>query len=116
MWLLGTWKKSRSLKFMRQHLISQSRPSFDLLDETDTATLKMMSWDQQGMVDFQVMTKASNFGGIGHSSFAWNVALLGHKYAEKKDHLSGPQLLSDELSQIYRKPSHYAEYAKCLWP
>ncbi|KFZ13315.1 hypothetical protein V502_06686 [Pseudogymnoascus sp. VKM F-4520 (FW-2644)] len=89
---------------------------FDLLDETDKATLKMLSWDQQGMVDFQVMTKASDFGGIGHSSFAWNIALLRHKYAERKDHLSGPQLLSDELSQIYGKPHQYPEYARCLWP
>lgn len=89
---------------------------FDLLDETDKATLEALSWDQQGMVDFQVMTKASDFGGIGHSSFAWNIALLRHKYAERKDHLSGPQLLSDELSQIYGKPHQYPEYARCLWP
>ncbi|OBT81737.1 hypothetical protein VE02_08884 [Pseudogymnoascus sp. 03VT05] len=89
---------------------------FDLLDEADKATLRLMSWDRQGMMDFQVMTKASDFGGIGHSSFAWNISLLRHKYAEKKDHLSGPQLLRDELSQIYWKPYQYPEYAKCLWP
>lgn len=89
---------------------------FGVLDETDKAQLAELSWDQQGMVDFLVMLKASGFGGIGHSSFAWNVALFRHEYAEKKDHLSGPQQLSDELSQIYGRPNQYPEYPNCLWP
>ncbi len=53
------------------------------------------------MVGFLVMLKTSEFAGVGHSRFSWNVGRLRHVYAQKKDHLSGPQILSDELSQIY---------------
>lgn len=87
-----------------------------VLDEKDRAELATLSWDQQGMVDFLVLLKASDFAGVAHSSFAWNIALLRHQYAEKKDHLHGPQTLSDELSQIYGTRNQYPEYPNCLWP
>lgn len=87
-----------------------------VLSQVDLETLNSLSWDQQGMVDFLVMLKASDFAGVAHSSFAWNIALLRHIHAKKKDHLQGPQSLSDELSQIYGTPYQYPEYAACLWP
>ncbi|KFY29721.1 hypothetical protein V494_08510 [Pseudogymnoascus sp. VKM F-4513 (FW-928)] len=89
---------------------------FDVLSAEDVAQLKALSWDQQGMVDFLVMLRASQFTGIGHSSFAWNVALVRHMFAKEKDHLRGPHLLNDELSDIYGYPKQYPEYASCLWP
>ncbi|KAL5345548.1 hypothetical protein ACLOAV_009298 [Pseudogymnoascus australis] len=89
---------------------------FDLLGADDAAQLEALSWDQQGMVDFLVMLRASQFAGVGHSSFAWNVALVRHVFAQKRDHLKGPQLLNDELSKIHGYPKQYPEYASCLWP
>jgi hypothetical protein len=89
---------------------------FDLLEGEDRAQLERLAWDQQAMIDFLVLLKASDFAGVGHSSFAWNVALKRHTVAEKKNHLDGPQMLSDELSQIYGIPRGYPEYAACLWP
>jgi hypothetical protein len=81
------------------------------------AQLEALSWDQQGMVDFLVMLRASRFAGVGHSSFAWNVALVRHLFAQQKDHLKGPHLLkNDELSEVYGYPRQYPEYASCLWP
>lgn len=89
---------------------------FDLLGGQDLEELQALQWDQQGLVDFLVMLKASDFAGIGHSSFAWNVALKRHIHATERKHLDGPQMLSDELSQIYGVVRGYPEYAACLWP
>jgi hypothetical protein len=89
---------------------------FDLLKGKDLEELQGLKWDQQALVDFLVMLKASDFAGIGHSSFAWNIALKRHVSATQKKHLDGPQMLSDELSQIYGIVRGYPEYAACLWP
>jgi hypothetical protein len=94
---------------------------FDILDSQEVAALEAMSWDQQGMVDFLVMMRASVFGGVGHSSFAWNVALgrhvlVGGEEGEGDGHLRGGQALSDRLSQVYGKAGEYPEYASTLWP
>ncbi|KAL2065577.1 hypothetical protein VTL71DRAFT_3247 [Oculimacula yallundae] len=88
----------------------------DLLTGSDLEELNALAWDQQALVDFLVMHKAADFAGIGHSSFAWNVALRRHTFTEERQHLDGPQMLSDELSQIYGKIRNYPEYAACLWP
>lgn len=88
----------------------------DLLSGADLEELRALKWDQQGMVDFLVMLKASDFAGIGHSSFAWNIALKRHILAKERKHLDGPQILSDDLSQIYGLVRGYPEYAACLWP
>ncbi|OBT69983.1 hypothetical protein VE03_00387 [Pseudogymnoascus sp. 23342-1-I1] len=89
---------------------------FDVLGAEDAAQLEALTWDQQGMVDFLVMLRASQFAGVGHSSFAWNIALVRHVFAQQRDHLRGPQLLNDELSEILGYPKQYPEYANCLWP
>ncbi|KAL5330735.1 hypothetical protein ACEPPN_000256 [Leptodophora sp. 'Broadleaf-Isolate-01'] len=89
---------------------------FDLLPGPELDELNALAWDQQALVDFLVMQKAADFAGVGHSSFAWNVALKRHIFAEERKHLDGPQMLSDELSQIYGNVRGYPEYAACLWP
>jgi hypothetical protein len=89
---------------------------FDLLQGEALVELQGLGWDQQALVDFLVMLKASDFAGIGHSSFAWNIALKRHIFAQHKNHLDGPQMLSDDLSQIYGTIRGYPEYAACLWP
>ncbi|ELR06925.1 hypothetical protein VC83_05932 [Pseudogymnoascus destructans] len=89
---------------------------FDLLGAKDAAQLGALSWNQQGMVDFLVMLRASQFVGVGHSSFAWNVALVRHVFAQQRDHLKGPHLLNDELSEVYGYSKQYPAYASCLWP
>ncbi|GKT55012.1 hypothetical protein ColTof4_08127 [Colletotrichum tofieldiae] len=89
----------------------------DVLGE-DIEKLDRLAWDQQALVDYLVMLKASQFGGVAHSSFAWNVALKRHILVRdpKKSYLDGPQMLSDEFSQVYGEPRKYPEYALCLWP
>ncbi|CCF39955.1 hypothetical protein CH063_00334 [Colletotrichum higginsianum] len=84
----------------------------------DLEKLDKLAWDQQALVDYLVMLRASQFGGVAHSSFAWNVALKRHLFVKdpKKSYLDGPQMLSDEFSQVYGEPRKYPEYAFCLWP
>jgi hypothetical protein len=89
---------------------------FDLLQGTDKKMLDGLAWNQQAIVDFLVMLKASSFGGIAHSSFSWNIALKRHIYAKVEVDLKGPQMLSDDLSQVYETPFLYPQYPSCLWP
>ncbi|KAI9648177.1 hypothetical protein NHQ30_002809 [Ciborinia camelliae] len=104
-------------RFSRDAAAYDLTTKFMLLDVEDREYLKTLAWDQQALVDFLVMMKSSSFVGIGHSSFAWNVALKRHAFSKRKrGYLDGPQLLSDELSQIYGIPHMYPEYAACLWP
>ncbi|KXH67656.1 hypothetical protein CSAL01_03579 [Colletotrichum salicis] len=93
----------------------------DLLTGKNRKRLDTLTWDQKGTIDFLVMLGAAQFGGVGPSSFAWNVALKRHLFTkeiskEKDAFLKGPQMFSDDLSQIYGVPGKYLEYAACLWP
>ena len=87
-----------------------------LLPDSSLATLNQMSFDQQGLVDFLVMLKASDFAGVAHSSFAWSIALKRHTWSRRKDqlHLKGANTLSDEWSQIYGQVA--GEYPSTVWP
>ncbi|KAG4416041.1 hypothetical protein IFR04_010804 [Cadophora malorum] len=87
-----------------------------LLEGADKEKLEAFTFDQQALVDYLVLLKSSDFAGVGHSSFAWNIALWRHQLARQRDHLNGPQLMSDELSQVYGTVRQYLEYACCLWP
>lgn len=91
----------------------------ELLSHSDLMVLNSLTWDQQALVDFLVMMVASQFAGVAHSSFAWNVALKRHRWSKMNgsDHLEqGPQMLSDEYTQIYGKIGGYPEYAAGIWP
>ncbi|KAK0378428.1 hypothetical protein CLIM01_04203 [Colletotrichum limetticola] len=86
----------------------------DLLTGKNRKRLDALTWDQKGMIDFLVMLGAAQFGGVGHSSFAWNVALKRHLFSkeipkEKDSFLKGPQMLSDDMSQIYGVPGKYPD-------
>lgn len=73
--------------------------------------------DQQAILDYLVLSKASEFAGVGHSSFAWNLALARHLYAAQKvDELDGPQMFGDTLSQIYGTPGGHPEFSASMWP
>lgn len=48
----------------------------DLLNKDELKELDSLTWDQQAMVDWLVITRASFFAGIVQSSFAWNIALM----------------------------------------
>jgi hypothetical protein len=73
--------------------------------------------DQQALVDFLVLSRASEFAGVGHSSLSWNIALARHFYtAQKNDELDGPQMFGDALSRIYGARGGHPEFPGSLWP
>lgn len=50
-----------------------------LLEGEDLEELKIFTWDQQALVDYEVMMKCSSFGGFVRSSFSWNIAMRRHE-------------------------------------
>ncbi|KAL1900620.1 hypothetical protein Sste5346_002345 [Sporothrix stenoceras] len=46
-----------------------------LLDKAELEELHKMSWDQQAIVDFEVLVHSSQFAGFVRSSFSWVVAI-----------------------------------------
>ncbi|KAK0108626.1 hypothetical protein ONS95_003419 [Cadophora gregata] len=49
--------------------------------EEEWKLLQGLSWDQQLLVDFEVLLRSSLFGGMWESSFSWNVAMRRHVVA-----------------------------------
>ncbi|TVY87037.1 hypothetical protein LAWI1_G008932, partial [Lachnellula willkommii] len=89
---------------------------FDMLKGWDRETLLELTPEQRAMIDYLVHSKASQFAGVGHSSFSWNIALQRRQFAEQKDCFGGPEMLSDDLSQIYGTPNGRPEYPASMWP
>lgn len=50
----------------------------DLLKGDAMKKLNKLSWDQQALVDFLVLTKSSHFAGCSFSSFSMNIAVKRH--------------------------------------
>lgn len=44
----------------------------------EKAEMEKMTWDQQALIDWEVLLRSSLMGGTQESSFAWNVALKRH--------------------------------------
>lgn len=93
---------------------------YDLLKGDDRQQLDNLTFDQQALVDFLIMFKASAFMGVAHSSFPWTVALRRHelsRYAGVAN--AGSDLLKDEYSVIMGMRADYPrvdpfEYG--VWP
>ncbi|RFU35264.1 hypothetical protein B7463_g1050, partial [Scytalidium lignicola] len=47
----------------------------DLLDEEELAELQNLTWDQQALVDYDVLMYSTSFYGFVRSSFSWSLAL-----------------------------------------
>jgi hypothetical protein len=116
---LTTGDPSEAMKFtddVRPHNLNVTT-KHDLLSGGDKEELLAMTWDQHALVDYLVLLKASSFAGFGTSSFSWNIGLWRHMYARQREHLNGPQPMSDELSQVYGVcPRQYPQYDTGMWP
>ncbi|KAH9219644.1 hypothetical protein DL95DRAFT_483872 [Leptodontidium sp. 2 PMI_412] len=103
-----------------------------LLPPHDLARLNELSFDQQALVDFLIMFKASFFMGVAHSSFPWTVALRRHEMSGFREGAAtgegkgdggyanlGSDLLRDEFSVIMgmRRDYPYVDpFEWGLWP
>ncbi|PBP24261.1 alternative oxidase [Diplocarpon rosae] len=89
----------------------------DLLRGRDRQSLLALTPDQQSLVDLLVLGLVSKFVGVGHSSFAWSVALRRQQFLEKDARWrEGPELLGDPFSQIFGTPGSHPEFAASMWP
>lgn len=89
----------------------------ELLEGEDLEALRALTFDQQALVDYLVLLKASDFAGVAHSSFAWSIALKRHQFAKKNgEFLDAPEMLDDDLSKVYGTVKDFEDYPKVLWP
>lgn len=89
----------------------------ELLEGEDLEALLALTFDQQALVDYLVLLKASDFAGVAHSSFAWSIALKRHQFAKKNgEFLDAPEMLDDDLSKVYGTVKDFEDYPKVLWP
>jgi hypothetical protein len=49
--------------------------------EKDLAEMQTLSWDQQELIDYEVLLRPAAFGGTHESTFAWNIAMRRHVVA-----------------------------------
>lgn len=92
----------------------------DLLQGADCRRLDNLTFDQQALVDFLMMFKASTFMGVAHSSFPWTVALRRHELSRYADYANeGSDLLRDEYSVIMGMQADYPyvdPFVYGIWP
>jgi hypothetical protein len=95
---------------------------YDLLTGKERDQLDALKWDQRALVDYLVLLKASEFAGVGHSSFSWNVALNRHELSRRNGSLGGGnegqrwKEWSDGISKLYGVIESYVESSACMWP
>lgn len=92
----------------------------DLLRGDSLKELEQMTFDQQGLVDFLMMFKASAFMGVAYSSFPWTVALRRHELSKYRDIRNmGSDILRDEYSELMGMRADYPSvdpFDRGLWP
>lgn len=92
---------------------------YDLLTGNDLRELVNLSWDQRGLIDLEILMKASAFGGYTRSSFSHNVAFRRHFLSKVKDPFSDSKdRFVDELSRLYGRfdENWETETLRTMWP
>ncbi|OBT52918.1 hypothetical protein VE04_06954 [Pseudogymnoascus sp. 24MN13] len=96
----------------------------DLLEGKDLEELNNMTWDQRGLVDYEVLLRSSMFAGIELSSFAWNIALRRHTLSRQKYRAAwdtnvkdGEKLsMKDEYSRLFGQKHGRELFVESMWP
>lgn len=91
----------------------------DLLKGADLTRLTDLSWDQQALVDFLVLTKSAHFTGCSFSSFAMNIAFKRHIMTRGINTLQWKSPGDAYSSLIGRFESWYGDWMfmyECMWP
>jgi len=93
----------------------------DLLSGDDRTAMEAMTWDQQAMIDYQILLKSSYFGGMTESSFSWNIAAKRRTKSKKgtcgkQNKLLLPRntVFKDEYSVVLG--SHSSDWEFAMWP
>lgn len=92
---------------------------YDLLKGDDLKELTNLRWDQQALVDYGVLERASMLGGIEESSFAFNLAMKRHLLSRRRDHLVGGGegiTFQDEFTWLYGHVGGSGHFVLAMWP
>ncbi|KAI9047604.1 hypothetical protein LZ554_008317 [Drepanopeziza brunnea f. sp. 'monogermtubi'] len=100
------------------HFSLEAITKIELLKGQHRKRLLGLTFDQQSTVDFLVLGRVSQFVGVGHSSFAWNIALRRRQFVMGgvEEAEAGPEALSDALSRIFGRPGGHPEFLASMWP
>ncbi|OCL12719.1 hypothetical protein AOQ84DRAFT_333785 [Glonium stellatum] len=66
-----------------------------LLTGADLDELNALSWDQQALVDYEVLLKCSRFAGFTKSSYSWNIAIRRNLVGQEWNRIEGVEVKED---------------------
>ncbi|KAK5171939.1 uncharacterized protein LTR77_003576 [Saxophila tyrrhenica] len=99
---------------------------FDLLPPNEAAALRELTWDQQALVDYEVLQRCSVFSGIVKSSFSYNVAMTRGQVLEDEGRVVDPWAVmhseegvafDDGVSRILGRDGwHEQRIPRGMWP
>ncbi|KAK3054295.1 hypothetical protein LTR09_004563 [Extremus antarcticus] len=99
---------------------------FDLLPPNEAAALRELSWDQQALVDYEVLQRCSVFGGIVKSSFSYNIAITRDQRLEDEGRVIDPWgvmhreegvAFDDGVSRVLGRDAwHEQRIPRGMWP
>ncbi|KAK4498792.1 hypothetical protein PRZ48_009302 [Zasmidium cellare] len=119
------------LALFRHKALSHAPPlnvtsKFDLLPPNEAAALKELSWDQQALVDYEVLQRCSVFGGLAKSSFSYNIAMTRNQWLEDNGRVNDPWMVQhsedgvsfdDGISRILARDGvHEQRIPRGMWP
>ncbi|KAI7157281.1 hypothetical protein D0869_11655 [Hortaea werneckii] len=97
-----------------------------LLPPQGLRDLEALSWDQQALVDFVVLHRASVFGGFVKSSFSYNIAMTRAQWGEDRGRVVEPwRVLHEEMGVAFddgisrvvgRDGWHEGRIPRGMWP
>ncbi|KAI9746383.1 MAG: hypothetical protein M1818_000096 [Claussenomyces sp. TS43310] len=89
--------------------------------DDDLARLRALSWDQQALVDFLVLLRASYLGGMTESSFSWNLAVRRRVRSTRGScgtpphwRLPNNTVFQDEFTNLLG--GHPSDWEAHMWP
>ncbi|QIW95270.1 hypothetical protein AMS68_000788 [Peltaster fructicola] len=98
----------------------------DLLSSAQLDELQALTWDQQALVDYEVLQRCSVFGGFVRSSFSYNIALTRNQWLDDHGLLVDPWTVlhseeavafDDGYSRVIgRDELHESKIPRGMWP
>lgn len=99
---------------------------WDLLSESEAESLQALRWDQQAIVDLEILNRCSVFGGMAKSSFSFMIAVARSTWLEESGFVMDPWAAKkldlmvtyeDGLSKIWgRNQLNEERVPKGMWP
>jgi len=66
----------------------------------DLDELNALSWDQQTLVDYEVLLKCSRFGGFTKSSYSWDIAIRRNLVGQEWNRIEGVEVKEDSYKVL----------------